>query len=300
MQKLPVKRQLLFKRGDCMYRAVVTDLDGTLLRSDSSISPRTASALQALQDRGIPVIACTGRSISEAMDVLSGYPLHPVMVLLTGALVMNVRSGEILHRSCIAPETAARIAQLLRREETCFFYVYSGKTLYAFPEMRQRVYRSDMNPKDINCTLRWMQCQEALAEQLQTGSIACEKIFAILGDPERQEALEHEICKLAACNRAGAGHLEILAPGNSKRTGLLAACMQLGLNPEHIIAFGDSENDIPLAQTCAAFVAMENADSDLMKLSTLQTASNNADGVAIMIEDLLKNQQFEEGKTPWI
>ena len=58
MQKLPVKRQLLFKRGDCMYRAVVTDLDGTLLRSDSSISPRTASALQALQDRGIPAIPC--------------------------------------------------------------------------------------------------------------------------------------------------------------------------------------------------------------------------------------------------
>ena len=114
------------------------------------------------------------------------------------------------------------------------------------------------------------------------------------------DALEAEIAPLAACNRAGAGHLEILNPGNSKRTGLLHICRELNLNPEHIIAFGDSENDIPLAQTCAAFVAMENADPALMKLSTLQTASNDADGVAIILEDLLKNKQFEEGNPLWI
>ena len=283
-----------------MYKAVVTDLDGTLLKSDSSISPRTAAALQALQQRGVPVIACTGRSISEAMDVVGGYPLHPIMVLLTGALVMDVQTGCILRRSSIAPDLAGEILDLLRQDSDTFFYLYNGEHLHAFPEMRQRMQHCGMNAKDVACTERWMVCDAQLADRVRRGALICEKIFAIVPDPGRRAAIGRAVAGRAECIRAGEDRLEILAVGNNKRTGLLAALQALNLQSEHILAFGDSENDIPLAQTCATFVAMENADPALRSYAARQTASNDADGVAMVMEELFQLQPPREEKTLWI
>lgn len=283
-----------------MYKAIVTDLDGTLLRSDGSISPRTVATLQEMRRRGIPVIACTGRCISEAMDVLAGYPLSPIMVLLTGTLVLDTRTQTILHRNCIQPDLAGEILDLLRRDPHNFFYVYCGENLHAFPEMWEKISACGLNQKDIACTQRWMRCDENLAGHIRSGKLDCEKIFAIAPGEARRRAIERSISGRVEVIRAGEDRLEILAKGNSKRRGLMAAFSALNLKPEHTIAFGDSENDIPVAQTCATFVSMENADPELKKYAAAITTSNDDDGVAIYIEQLMQNKQLQEDTALWI
>ena len=274
-----------------MYRAIATDLDGTLLRSDGSISPGTAAMLLEMHRRGIPVIVCTGRSYTETMDVLAGHPIHPIMILLTGALVLDVRTGRTLSRKIVPSTQAADILGLLRGAGDHFFYVYNEAKLYAFPEMWERAGACGLNEKDIACTRKWMVCDENLERRVRSGDLDCEKIFAVLKEdrcpPELREALGDQ----TQCIRAGANRFEILAAGTNKRTGLLSALQEMRLEPQQVLAFGDSENDIPLAKTCATFVAMENADNELMRYTSEQTAKNDADGVAVYI-----NRMLREGK----
>lgn len=271
-----------------MYRAIATDLDGTLLRSDGSISFRTAAALREMYRRGIPVIACTGRSLAEAMDALAGHPIHPILILLTGALVLDTRTGHVLSRSVIPSAQAASALNLLRRDSDHFFYVYNGANLHSFPEMRERISSCGLNARDIACTYKWMICDENLEYRVRSGGLDCEKIFAVLKDERCVPALRGALGNQAQCIRAGVNRFEILAAGNNKRTGLFSALREMRLLPNQILAFGDSENDIPLAQVCATFVAMGNADAELLRYTTEQTVTNDEDGVAVYIERMLR------------
>lgn len=271
-----------------MYRAIATDLDGTLLRSDGSISSGTAAMLREMHRRGIPVIACTGRSLTEAMDVLAGHPIYPTLILLTGALVLDTRTGRALSRSVVPSEQAANVLHLLRRNPDHFFYVYNGESLHAFPEMWERTASCGLSARDIACTRRWMVCDENLERRVRSGELDCEKIFAVLKDGRCMPALRAILGNQAQCIRAGDDRFEILAAGSDKRTGLFSVLREMHLEPRQILAFGDSENDIPLAQICEAFVAMGNADAKLMRYTTAQTLDNDADGVAVYIERMLR------------
>lgn len=275
-----------------MYKAVAIDLDGTLLRSDGSISSRTARALSALKKRGLPVIVCTGRNLSEVEDVLDFDAICPIMVLLTGALVIDVQTGEKLYGDFIDANVAVDILKTLRNEPNCFFYVYSGKHLYAFPEARRALYRCGLNQKDLECTERWLVCDEYLDTKIAEGEIVCEKIFLITNDLERMDRTIHSFSERVECIGAGVGKIEIISKDNDKATGLAVALKQLNLCRNQVLAFGDSKNDLPLARACKTFVAMGNADPELSEISDMQTETNDKDGVAKTIEDMIQNEKL--------
>lgn len=275
-----------------MYKAVAIDLDGTLLRSNGSISKRTLAVLSELKKRGVEVIVCTGRNISETMDVLKECPVSPVMVLLTGALVMDVGKKQILYHSCIEAAIAKDILQLLRREKNCFCYVYFGEYLYAFPEMKKMIYQCGLNQKDIECTGRWIKYEEHLREKIAGGEIKCEKIFVMPKNSAQRNHIIRKTSGKAECVCADSGKLEIVAAGIDKAKALKLVLEYLNIRPEQVLAFGDSKNDIPLTQINATFVAMENADPELAKLSDTQTKANDADGVAIFIEELIRKKEI--------
>lgn len=88
---------------------------------------------------------------------------------------------------------------------------------------------------------------------------------------------------------AGAGVVEILPLGLSKATGLSLAARRLGVKAADTIAFGDMPNDIPMFGWAHHGVAMANAHDDLKAVAHEITASNDDDGIAVVLEELLRS-----------
>ena len=86
---------------------------------------------------------------------------------------------------------------------------------------------------------------------------------------------------------SGAPFVEIAAAGITKASALASLCAQLGIASSQVIAFGDMPNDLPMLQWAGHSVAVANAHPDLLAMVDEVTATNEDDGVAVVLERLL-------------
>lgn len=108
-----------------------------------------------------------------------------------------------------------------------------------------------------------------------------------LDDDALAKAARAAVGNLVDVVMAGPGVVEILPLGLSKATGLSLAARRLGLKAADTIAFGDMPNDIPMFAWARHGVAMANAHEDLKAVAQEITASNENDGIAVVLEQLL-------------
>ncbi|MEU3787641.1 Cof-type HAD-IIB family hydrolase [Streptomyces sp900129855] len=271
-------------------RLIATDLDGTLLRDDKSVSPRTVAALAAAEEAGIEVFFVTGRP-ARWMDVVSDHVHgHGLAICGNGAAVVDLHGGPGAHRFVkvreLARENALDAVRLLRDA--------APGTMYAI-EQTYGFYQEPEYPKmhmEIPDTL-------APAEQLLAPDApgADEPVLKILAfhptiDPDAFLTL----ARLAIGDRADVTRsspsalLEISGPGVSKASTLALCCAERGISHEEVVAFGDMPNDVEMLTWAGRSYAMGNAHPDVLKAASGQTVANNEDGVAVIIEQLLSER----------
>lgn len=96
--------------------------------------------------------------------------------------------------------------------------------------------------------------------------------------------LDHELTVV----RTAAFYLEIIPSKINKGKGLADVCTYIGENLSDTVAFGDSENDIPMLEKAGCGVAMENGEEAVKKCADKITLSNNQDGIAYALKNWLK------------
>ncbi|MFZ1911940.1 MAG: HAD hydrolase family protein, partial [Propionicimonas sp.] len=87
-------------------RLIAADLDGTMLRHDKSISPRTISAIRAARQQGVRVVAATGRQATSLPDLLAPTGVR-YAVASNGAIGVDLNSGSLLFEELLSAEVAA-------------------------------------------------------------------------------------------------------------------------------------------------------------------------------------------------
>lgn len=272
-------------------RLIATDLDGTLLRDDKSVSPRTVAALAAAEEAGIEVFFVTGRP-ARWMDVVSDHVHgHGLAICGNGAAVVDLHGGPGAHRFVkvreLARENALDAVRLLREA--------APGTMYAI-EQTYGFYQEPEYPKmhlEIPDNL-------APAERLLApdGPGAGEPVLKILAfhptiDPDAFLTL----ARLAIGDRANVTRsspsalLEISGPGVSKASTLALCCAERGISHEEVVAFGDMPNDVEMLTWAGRSYAMGNAHPDVLAAASGQTVANNEDGVAVVIERLIAERK---------
>jgi hydroxymethylpyrimidine pyrophosphatase-like HAD family hydrolase len=94
---------------------------------------------------------------------------------------------------------------------------------------------------------------------------------------------------VVALTHSGLGWVEITPPDVDKGTGLAIVAAELGIDASEVLVFGDMPNDIPMFKWAGwRRVAVENAHPALMALADEVTLSNERDGVAVYLDNLLK------------
>ncbi len=260
------------------YKLVATDLDGTLLRSDGSVSRRTREALAAATAAGAAHIVVTGRAVPWTRHILDDLGYSGLAVCGQGAQVYD--AGE--HRLLTAVTLDRRLAA-----------VALAKIEAAVGPLHLAASRAGLEGEVLvgpGYALQGSLPTTALTDVSDLWAAPLNKIYIqhpTLTTDELAEASRQAAGGFVSVAMAGEGIVELLPLGLSKATGLSLAARRLGAKRADTIAFGDMPNDIPMFNWSTHGVAMANAHADLKAIANEVTTSNDDDGIAAVLERLL-------------
>lgn len=271
-------------------RLIATDLDGTLLRDDKTVSPRTVAALAAAEEAGIEVFFVTGRP-ARWMDVVSDHLHgHGLAICGNGAAVVDLHGGPGNHRFVkireLAVPDALDVVRVLREA--------APGTSFAVERTGGLHHEPTYPPLHLDPGESVAAAEKLLTADFAGSTVADQPVLKVLAfhpelDPDAFLALARDaVGELAAITRSSpSALLEISGRTVSKASTLELCCADRGISPAEVVAFGDMPNDMEMLTWAGASYAMGNAHPDVLAVATGVTATNNEDGVARVIEDIL-------------
>jgi Cof subfamily protein (haloacid dehalogenase superfamily) len=257
-------------------RVVATDLDGTIIRSDGSISARTRAALAAVEDAGALVVIVTGRPPRWLTGIAEQTGHHGLAICSNGAVVWDLHTEQVVDEHPLDAETVTRIAADLRAELPGLGFAVESVT-HGFAH--EPVYRP-----------RWPTDEQTVVAHLEAlVSTPVVKLLARHEDMSADELLARAravvgdgLATLTHSSRDGL--LEISAAGVTKASTLTRVCADAGYSAADVVAFGDMPNDLPMLAWAGTGVAVANAHPSVLAAVDEVTASNDDDGVALVLE----------------
>lgn len=265
---------------------IVSDLDGTLLQDDKTISETDRAAIQRFQEAGGKFTIATGRSIPTVVSYLEELQLDIPVVLYNGAMIYDPVGKKSLWETSIpekAKKAVAHIHQVfgdtvgieILAEQALYAVVYNdfihwhlNGGEYSVPYERCEI--EDVLPKP------WIKVMFA-AEREQVGALQRELINLNL----------HGVRVVHSAERL----VEILPEDVNKGSALQRLCSQVGIPMTKTAAIGDFYNDLEMIEMSQCGVAVSNACREVQAAADLIVSSNKENGVAEAIEYIMKNSR---------
>ncbi|MGW9289097.1 HAD family hydrolase [Streptomyces albidoflavus] len=261
------------------YKLVATDLDGTLLRPDDTVSERTREALAAATAAGAAHIVVTGRSVAWTRHVLDDLGYEGIAVCGQGAQVYHAGEQRLLTSLTMDRRLAVLAIEKIEAETGPLHLAAARDGLHGEVLIGPGYQVQDGPLASVPSTDRDSLWAEPISKvYLQ---------HPALDDDELAAAALSIAGDLVGVVMAGPGVVELLPLGLSKATGLSLAARRLGTKGAETIAFGDMPNDIPMFGWAGHGVAMANAHRELKAVADELTTSNAEDGIAVVLERLL-------------
>jgi len=266
--------------SDWRPRLIATDMDGTLLRSDDTVSDATLAELDRWRDDGVPLVLATGRPPRwmQGMRTLLG---HGTAVCCNGAVLLDLAGFEVLAEEALQPEILQEVTAELRRHQPGTWFAVE----YGLEFRHEPIYkpRWDVNAPGVGvATLAEMVAAPAAKLLARHESLPRADFLALVESVVGDRA--------TVTNSSSDALAEISAPGVTKATGLATLAAQHGVEPGDVVVFGDMPNDIAAFEWVrdggGRAVAMADAHADLLAVATDVTGSNDDDGVAAFLSSL--------------
>ncbi|MFJ6378680.1 HAD family hydrolase [Kitasatospora sp. NPDC092039] len=259
------------------FAVVATDLDGTLLRRDLTVSARTRAALARVEAAGARHLVVTGRAAAGCRTLLGRLDYRGLAVCGQGAQLYDVGADRLLSSAALhGPTVRALVGRIAEQAGPLKLAVVTAGLAGEFivtPGFEGRVrhgWRLAERPSDL-----WEQPVDKVLIRHEE-----------LGDDELA-ALAHRVCaQEVTVTHSGEGLVELLPAGISKASGLAAAAALLGFEAADTIAFGDMPNDIPMLEWAGHGVAMGNGHAELRRRADETAPGHEEDGVAVVLERL--------------
>ncbi|CAM5273583.1 HAD family hydrolase [Streptomyces canus] len=258
-------------------RLIATDLDGTLLRSDGTLSDRTRAALTAAEQAGIPVVLVTGRPPRRVAELLAA--IGPHFVIAANGAAVYAPDGTLARMSPIRPLAATRLITRVRGAlpGTAFAVEYDAGFGH------EQAYPTWSFGEETDEPV-------GIGGELLT-RIPGRPVLKILAyHPTLPLDAFYERARRTAGSNAettystGLSLVEFSAPHVTKATTLLAWSGRLGVDSDEIAAFGDMPNDLPMLNAVGHSYAMANAHPDVLRGARHRAPANDEDGVAQVLE----------------
>jgi Cof subfamily protein (haloacid dehalogenase superfamily) len=268
------------------FRLLALDIDGTLLRSDKTISPRVRAALAAAEAAGVKRVLVTGRRYPAARRIADelGGPLD--LVLHNGALI--VENGAVLRCRPLDRAVARRVIAL-GRAAGADPVVHAGRAgegllLVEGTEISSTLlrYYVDKSHPDVRVVPSLSDALEDDPIQVMFGASVAEMeaLRVILADALGASARIDR----TFYPHLDAGFLDVLTPGVHKAEALAFVQARWQVGAAETLAIGDNWNDHEMLEAAGLGLVMGNADPRMLELGLPVLPTNDEDGVAHAIE----------------
>ena len=276
-------------------RIVALDLDGTLLDSQKRLSARNRAALERAAAEGVHIVPTTGRFFGMMPEAVRDLPFVRYAITINGAQVYDRVEDKAIVREEIPLETALRVMELLDSYDViydCYRSNWGWMTAalqakaadYATDEHYLKMVREFRRPvPDLKAHLRET-AAEGGVQKVMLFSRRGEEEGRILADIRKDMAANFPEIRVTAST---GNNLEFNSMAAHKGNALRRFAEYLGLTLANCAAFGDGLNDLTMVEAAGTGVAMANAVPEVKQAASRITLSNDEDGVAVAIEDML-------------
>lgn len=250
-------------------KLVITDLDGTLLNKNHTLSEYTKSVIKALKEENIPLWIATGRHHCDALNISKKLGVDTFLITANGATIADF-SGELIDQAYIEREVIENILKI-KVSEGVFQNLYKGA--HWLMEEADQVFAKYYKEDDFQYTL----CQfvDHFHEPIN-------KIFFTSFDNEKLIPIAEQVTKIYGehvdVTFSMPQCLEIMPKGVNKGEAILKSLKKYGIEPHEVIAFGDGLNDLEMLSVVGKGYVMGNAHPILKeKLIGFESIGNNDD-----------------------
>lgn len=277
-----------------MKTLYMTDLDGTFLQPDQSISPRSAAIINRLAEEGCLFSICTARSlIGLQLLPLEAVRFTAPMVLMNGVMLYDYESRTILDPLAMAPEVVAQVLDICARHgKRPFLYRVEGNRvlsyytdltsvgertflqsrLQRFPELFRQEAAYDTTRAGVYFSMQdTYDCLKAVQEELACG------IPAVASTLYKDNYMENN------------WYLEVFDRRAGKDNGVRRVKQRTGA--DRLVVFGDNDNDLPMLRIADVACVVGNGVPTAKAAADVIIGRNDEDGVAVYMQQLERKER---------
>ncbi|SNS49513.1 Cof-type HAD-IIB family hydrolase [Rhodococcoides kyotonense] len=270
--------------GCVTVQLVATDLDGTLLTSDRTVSTRSAEAMAAARASGIEVVWATARARHSIHELAASCGFTGKAIGANGAVVLDLADGTPVISGTTAIDAEAVEAAMSRVRElvpgvvfatvgpTAFVAEHEYAALCVFADHHRHPHEMVVS----TTVLADEPTVKIVARHPELSSVDLYR--TVLGAQVTGVELTH----------SGAPYIEMAAAGVSKASALSRLCRELGVEQDSVAAVGDAFNDLPMLEWAGTALTTANAMPEIKDVAHRVLGSNDDDGVASYLEELVR------------
>ncbi len=274
------------------YRLIALDLDGTLLNAQKQLSDENTAALLSAAKRGIHIVPTTGRFFDGMPQVIRTLPYLRYAITINGAQVRDIRNDKVIYRAELPLFQSIEIMKYLDTLPV-IYDCYADNWGWMTRSMQEQAAEFVPDTHYLKMIRELRTPVEELKRHLLSRGADIQKIQLFVRNPSQHAAIMAEIKRRfsgISVSSSVSNNVEINSAAANKGDAVRALAKHLGLAMEQTVSFGDGSNDLSMVQACGLGVAMANACAELLRVADRVTASCDENGVAVVIEEILKQQ----------
>ncbi len=261
------------------YDVFLSDFDGTLVRSDGTISQKNIDAITKFRDMGGIFAIVTGRMLSSIRPRLKELGIFEgIVVAYQGAMIADIATGKLLKNDGLSTEQALKTLRILEAEDL-HIHLYNDDVFYCNKDDEY------LREYERVCGVKAVVPNEPLSEKIMREKMNVVKILAMVSPEKRDELrfrLEERLGKKYNVTSSAQFMVEVLPANVSKAAAVKFLSEYYRIPIERIAAIGDQLNDLPMIEAAGGKFAVANAE-EILKQRAVVVPSCEEDGVAVAI-----------------
>lgn len=262
-------------------KLIALDLDGTTLTDDKHISPATRLALEEAAEKGVNVVIATGRTYTAIPEEV--FSVRGIRYVMTsnGAVITDLHQNKMIYENYIAPSAVENIVALLKQYDFMVETFVKG-IAYIDRKFYEGVEKREIGYRHMQYVLSTRTPVDDLMGFIIENKDRIENINVNFEYQEDRQMMREKMMKIPDTTLTSAfnTNLEMGGATTSKAGALLHLEKLLGVNPDEMMAVGDSLNDMAMMKLAGLPVAMGNAKDEVKAIAEYVTDTNKNDGVA--------------------
>ena len=252
-------------------KLIASDMEDTLLNSNTKLSERNAAAIHKAIAKGIVFMIATGRMYVSVKPYADALGLDVPLVTYNGALVKGSKSGKVYYEHPLKLDTALELLAYCK-EKGYYIQSYQGDELWVKEET---VFSAEYE------RISGIKAKPA-GEKLYHPEVTPYKLLAMTKPEEFQKVwqdIQQKFAGKVTVTSSRDNFLELMEPGVNKWNAVKAVAASYGIRPEEVMCIGDSNNDLPMLQHAGTARDMAKSSTQVLELADFVTTTVMDDGI---------------------